>query len=353
MNIVTYSALAAVTFSLLQPLKAVELSGEVNLNDAYNLAANVNFTKNLITHEIPGQLSEPDRGTIYSNGSSGRASYTVDWLSTSYLNGTWYSAVLRAHASSKKIAYQNKLSAVRSISTPQHRVLLKLVQRRTEPGDTDYSGQTVMLRCKVRAQGELSTLATSSLPFPTDDYANVQVSASCWNANISSRWEANKNERFSLDAWGTPFPTTVGQLIPEERSLSARVDVLSTNYSDILSCSATVSASVFTAGFQVLDSSGALIWEYARNLDGSPGDKWVLEIYRSENESTGFTLSMEEPLPFAAVRHDTNGDLLVDFYGKLEASDDLTKWSPVDNLISPYRIPYPLPSRGFFRAHPQ
>lgn len=111
---------------------------------------------------------------------------------------------------------------------------------------------------------------------------------------------------------------------------------------------------MFISKFQVLDSSGELIWEYAPNADGSPGDKWVLRIYHPTSDTSRYpdTLAMGAVPPFVSIRRDPNGDCLVDFCGALEQSTDLSEWTPVGGQVfSPHRIPSPLAPQQFFRAY--
>jgi hypothetical protein len=344
---------------------AAELSGRVFLTTYRTGSPSVDFPQFLTLDNEPGQLSEPTRGRLdlldfddMDVPLSGTSQYSVDWRSRVFSNGTWFFRSIQARTTSKKSGPQDEIGAsLLAIAEAKHSVRIKLIQRQIESGDNNYSGIGVKLRFKIKVSGESVTEETKG--DLASEYTGSSFSASFFNpmqgSTAAISFERQTTGSVSEEGWATPIDIVVDRNdATPELVLGVNMASRAANGPNYSRSQAELSVRVMVSDFQVLDSSGAVIWDYAPNADGSPGDKWVLQIYDPSDPSPGHPsiMALGEPPPFVAIRKDTNGDALVDFSGVLEESSNLIEWSPVhSSIFSPYRIPSPLSGQNYYRAH--
>jgi hypothetical protein len=322
------------------------------------------FDGSLLTYKIlplaleSAQLSEQRGDLRVDDGIMDGTSYIAKWQKRQIASRTWFFTRLHSEAFAQRTA---PLSGTTSYSggggsTVVWTENVKLVHLNPNPGETNLAGQTVKLRIKLRAKGRWRALGLDgAFPNQPDNSTSANLAVSAGNPSVNlfnGRVEGDADDQsFEQELWMPTIMPTIGQsgnTFTTRFSLSTGVNAA--NRPNQIQADGLIFADLVMAGFQVLDLSDNLIWEYAAYPDGSPGDRFALVLYPSGG-GPGFPLA-PGPSPVSIdIRRAANGNPEVDYEGILQQSTHLGGWQDViPQPAPPFEISTGSTPHQFFRA---
>jgi hypothetical protein len=301
---------------------------------------------------IADNASNVDAGIDY------RASYTAMQLKREYSNGAWLFTRIHCESSGKTVASWPTHASNAFTPYVTYDQLVFLAHFRPLSGEPNLTGQTVKLSIKLTAKGKLH--ASRSGRYGAFDPLRAGYGIGGAGPVGMSRQRLlpelpDPNPPYDYDLpyndeyWTDPFPVEVGQ----GGFFRIHYNFLVYGGADNVS-EASATGDLFESGFRVSDLNDNLIWEYTRNADGSPGDRFALVLYNANSTGGGTgipdVLAPGTPPPSISIRSLVNGNPEVDYEGILQQSDDLGLWEDMEPQPAPPFEIVNRPARRFYRA---
>ncbi|MBK8040375.1 MAG: hypothetical protein IPK22_25065 [Verrucomicrobiaceae bacterium] len=301
------------------------------------------------------QLSDAVSAVHVHDAVSDGASYIARWQKRTFGNGDWFFTRIHGEAFGRRIGTITEPPQFgRGGGTQvQWKQQVYLAHRNPAPGESDLTGQSVKFRIKLKAKGRWRALGmNSSSPGQPDHTTSAEYRLSghfptsgTFYVNISGD---DPEQTFEREEW---MPTTTVTVGPSGQFLlqySMSIAAYTVNRPGQTQGDAFIAADFVISGFQVLALNNSLIWEYASNVDGSPGDRFTMSLVSAGG--TAFPMGLGAAPPAISLRQGVSGNPEVDYDGILQQSDDLIDWRDV--------VPQPPPpsevsissTRQFFRA---
>ena len=306
----------------------------------------------------------PDNWSEVLNGVEAKASFIATWQKQEFGNGTWFFARIHCEASAARVGQSTTgggdgMSA--NVTLSRQNVFLSHFHPLS--GEPNLTGQQLKLSLKFAVKGKLR--AASGVPPQTFGPSAAQYgfvsSSPLFPLQLQrvlpdpeTHVAYNFDSAYDDEQWTPPAIVSVGPTGFFVLNYGVVESAGANNQPGQTSSVASATGDAFISGFRVSDLTDNVIWEYTRNADGSPGDRFALALYDPNAAGgTGMAgvLAPGNPPPSIRIHRAASGNPEVDYEGVLQQTDDLAgPWQDAEPQPAPPFEVVDGTERRFFRA---